>query len=80
MFSLINKRNFIRIPRLLSEAVLNARRGEVTTEFNKISLPSGNLDFAQSLRYFASLYTNKASAKGLDLSQNQDFNLEKIFI
>lgn len=80
MFSLINKRNFILSSRRDDELVVLPQRGGATKKLDKISLPCGNLDFAQSLRYFASLYMNKASAKSLDLGQNQDFNLGKIFI
>lgn len=79
MFSLINKNNFIRISRLFDEAVLYVRRGEITKKFNKIFLPFGNLDFVPSLRYGSSTYVNKFSSPSLDLGQNQDFNLGKIY-
>ena len=80
MFSLINKNNFIGISRLFNEAVFNTRRGEITQKFNKIFLPFGNLDFVPSLRYGSSTYMNKFSSPSLDLGQNQDFNLVKIYI
>ena len=80
MFSLINKRNFILSSRRDDELVVLPQRGGVTKKLNKISLPEGNLDFAQSLRYVVSAYMYKPSPTSLDLGQNQDFNLEKIFI
>ena len=78
MFSLINKQNFILSSRHSDEAVLYARRGGVTQKLDKICLPSGNLDFAQSLRYVSSEYACTPSSTSLDIGQNQDFNLEKI--
>jgi len=75
---LINKRNFILSSRRDNEAVFYARRGGATQKLDKISLPEGNLDFAQSLRYFDSVYMNKPSSTSLDLGQNQDFNLGEI--
>ena len=80
MFTLINKLNFILSSRHSDEAVLNARRGGVTKKLDKICLPSGNLDFAQSLRYVSSKYMPTFSSTSLDIGQNQDFNLGKIFI
>jgi hypothetical protein len=59
--------------------MLNARRGEVTKKLDKISLPSGNLDFAQSLRYVSSEYAHTPSSTSLDIGQNQDFNLGEIY-
>ena len=78
MFPLINKRNFILSSRHSDEAVLYARRGGVTKKLDKISLPEGNLDFAQSLRYVSSEYAYTPSSTSLDLGQNQDFNLGEI--
>ena len=80
MFSLINKRNFILSSRRDNELVALPQRGGATQKLNKISLPGGNLDFAQSLRYIGSAYMDKPSPTSLDLGQNQDFNLGKIFI
>ena len=80
MFTLINKLNFILSSRRDNELVVLPQRGGATQKLDKISLPSGNLDFAQSLRYVSSRYAYTPSSTSLDLSQNQDFNLEKIFI
>lgn len=78
MFSLINKINFILNSRLDNELAVLPQQGGVTKNLNKISLPEGNLDFAQALRYASSAYAYTPSSTSLDLSQNQDFNLGKI--
>ncbi len=78
MFLLIDKINFILSSRRDDEAVLLARRGGATQKLNKIFLPEGNFDFAQSPRYIDSAYINKPSSTSLDLGQNQNFNLVKI--
>ena len=80
MFSLINKRNFILSSRRDDELVVLPQQGGATKKLDKISLPFGNLDFAQSLRYVSSEYAYTPSSTSLDLGQNQDFNLGKIFI
>ena len=81
MFSLINKRNFILSSRRDDELVVLPQQGGATKKLDKISLPCGNLAFAQSLRYVFSEYAmHTPSSTSLDLGQNQDFNLGKIFI
>jgi len=87
MFSLINKINFILSSRRDNEAVVNPRRVGATQKLDKIYLPEslpadrqGNPDFAQSLRYVSSEYIHTLSSTSLGLSQNQGFNLVKIFI
>ncbi len=80
IFSQINKRNFILNSRRDDELVVLPQRGGATKKLNKISLPVGNHDFAQSLRYVSSKYMYTFSSTSLDLGQNQDFNLVKIFI
>ena len=80
MFTLINKRNFILSSRRDDELVVLPQRGGVTKKLDKICLPFGNLDFAQSLRYVSSKYVLTFSSTSLDIGQNQDFNLGKIFI
>ena len=78
MFPLINKQNFILISRRDNERVALPQRGGATKKLDRICLPSGNLDFAQSLRYVSSEYAYTPSSTSLDLGQNQDFNLGKI--
>ena len=80
IFSQINKRNFILNSRRDDELVVLPQRGGATKKLNKISLPEGNHDFAQSLRYVSSKYMHTFSSTSLDLGQNQDFNLVKIFV
>ena len=80
MFSLINKVNFILSSRHDNELVVLPQRRGVTKKLDKISLPEGNLDFVQSLRYVDSAYMHKPSPTSLDLGQNQDFNLGKILL
>jgi len=80
MFSLINKINFILSSRRDNEAVVIPRRGGATKKLDKISLSEGNHDFAQYLRYVSSKYFHTFSSTSLGLSQNQGFNLVKIFI
>ena len=79
MSSLINKRNILGDPRHFDEAVLNVRRGGVTQERQNISLPPGNHDFAPSLRYASSTYTDTLRQRALIWGQNQDFNLGRIY-
>lgn len=91
--SLINKRNFILSSRRDNKLVVLPQRGVVPTEgrgslippgigttkkLDKISLPGGNLDFVQYLRYVCLEYIYTFSSTSFDLSQNQDFNLGKI--
>ena len=78
MFSPINKANFILSSRRDNELVVLPQRGGATKKLDKISLPRGNLDFAQSLRYVSSEYAYTSSSTSLDIGQNQDFNLVKI--
>ena len=78
MFTLINKQNFILSSRRDNELVALPQRGGATQKSDKICLPSGNLDFDQSLRYVSSEYVHTPSSTGLDLGHNQDFNLGKI--
>mgnify|MGYP001589155560 CR=1 FL=1 len=79
MFYLINKENFILSSRRDNELVVLPRREGATQKLDKISLPGGNLDFAQSLRYVSSEWNNHSSSTSLDLGQNQDFNLVKTY-
>jgi len=80
MFSRINKRNFILSSRRDNEAVVLPRRGGATQKLDKISLPEGNPDFAQYLRYVSSKYIHTFSSTSLGLGQNQGFNSVKTFI
>jgi len=79
MFSLINKRNFVLNSRRDDELVALPQQGGATKKSDKISLPEGNLDFTQSPRYVSSGYIHTPSSTSLDIGQNQDFNLGKIY-
>ncbi len=67
------------ISRRDNELVVLPQQGGATKKSDKISLPGGNLDFAQYLRYAFSKYSYTFSAVSLDLGQNQDFNLVKMY-
>jgi hypothetical protein len=80
ILSLINKRNFTLSSRRDDEFVVLPQRGGATKKLGKISLPEGNLAFAQSLRYVSSGYAYTPSSICLDIGQKQDFNLVRILV
>jgi hypothetical protein len=80
ILSLINKRNFELNSRSEESIALIAPGRRATKKLAKISLPEGNLAFAQSLRYVSSGYAYTPSSTCLDFGQNQDFNLVRILI
>ena len=77
--SLIDKKNFVLDLRLADELVVIPQRGSITQKLIKISLPFGNFDFDQFLRYSSEMWWSpQFPPRALNLMQNQNFNLKKI--